>query len=95
MEPKIQQKYERGRIMIYRIPAKVKSLEQKSRAVSAHKHPTIEHEIVWVRETIGWFVTFERSHESLFVGTEEPTDLKAGTEVDIIIVPEGTVVNMD
>lgn len=73
--------------MPYRIPAVVKSLQLKTKAVSATKHPTEEHNIIWVRETIGWFVTFENSHESLFVGTVEPKDLKPGARVDIVLYP--------
>jgi hypothetical protein len=73
--------------MTYKIKTTVKALEHKSRAVSANKHPTEPNEVIWVRENIGWFVTFDRSHESLFVGWEEPLDLKPGTEVDIIIRP--------
>ena len=76
--------------MRYKIHAKVKALEFKTRAVRAEKHPTIENEVIWYREDIGWFVTFENSHESLYVGQMEPTDLKPGTEVDIIICPKST-----
>ena len=73
--------------MNYVFKAKVKSLESKRRALSAHKHPTVENEVVWVYEDIGWFVTFEGSWEALFVGMDRPTDLEPGTEVEISIEP--------
>lgn len=68
--------------MTYKIPAVVKALELKTRAVSIARDGKV------TRETIGWFVTFERSHEALFVGHDKPTDLDPGTEVEIIISPQ-------
>jgi len=73
--------------MNYVFKAKVKNLESKRRALSAHKHPTVENEVVWVYEDIGWFVTFEGSWEALFVGVDRPAGLEPGTEVRIIIEP--------
>ena len=71
--------------MPYRIPAKVKFLELKNKVVHSKKEPTTDR-IISTVITLGWFVNFEGSHESLFVGVDEPKDLKPGTEVDIIIV---------
>jgi hypothetical protein len=71
--------------MTYKIPAVVKSLELKTRAVSARK--ISETDVEWTRETIGWFVTFERSHEALFVGYDRPFDLEVGSKVNIILEP--------
>jgi hypothetical protein len=73
--------------MVYKIRSRVTDLQHKTRAVSGRKHPTIENEVIIEREDIGWFVTFENSHESLFMGMEEPKDLQPDTEVDIIIRP--------
>lgn len=73
--------------MAYKIRTTVQTLELKTRALGAHKHPTIPDEVVWQRETIGWFVRFHDSWESLFVGFDKPLDLDPGTEVDIIIQP--------
>jgi len=73
--------------MNYRIHTKVKALEQKRRALRAWTdHTDPENPVVkYEYEDIGWFVTFENSHESLFVGMDKPLDLEPGAKVDIII----------
>lgn len=69
---------------MYRISTKVKKLELKKRIVRTYLNAGLA-----VDETIdiGWFVLFEGSQESLFVGVDKPTDLDPGTEVEIIIQP--------
>jgi len=73
--------------MIYRIESMVEKLEHKTRALRAFMDPDNANEVIWEREDIGWFVTFEGSHESLFVGFTEPKDLQPGTKVNILIYP--------
>jgi hypothetical protein len=76
--------------MIYKIRTRVKSLEFKKRAVKANADKTDPDnpKVIWEYEDLGWFVTFENSHESLFLGIEEPTDMKVDTKVTILILPE-------
>lgn len=71
---------------MYKIRTKVQDLEEKTRVVRADKN-TVTGEVTFTSESIGWFVHFEGSRESLFVGIERPTDLDVGTEVFITIIP--------
>ena len=71
----------------FRIHTKVQNLEFKTRAVRAYKPDPNKTDVTVEREDIGWFVCFENSYESLFVGKEKPANLDPGTEVDIILVP--------
>jgi hypothetical protein len=75
--------------MIYRIQTRVKALEFKKKALRSWANKADPENVVvqYEYEDLGWFVTFEDSHESLFVGKTEPPDLQIGTVVDIIIVP--------
>lgn len=70
--------------MNIRIPTKVMKLEERKRVISGKK---VGDDAVLTSQTIGWFVHFEGSYESLFVGYEKPVGLDPGTEVDILIVP--------
>lgn len=80
---------EEGKMNMYTISSVVKALEHKRKALRAIANRTDPHNPVvnYEYEDIGWFVTFENSHESLFVGMEEPPDLKPGTRVLIQIRP--------
>jgi hypothetical protein len=75
--------------MRFRITTRVKALEFKKKALRSWADRTDPENVVvqYEYEDLGWFVTFEDSHESLFVGKTEPPDLQVGTVVDIIIVP--------
>jgi hypothetical protein len=73
--------------MTYRIQTRVKNLEQKKITTSSKKDPNSD-KILSTVAFLGWFVLFEGSYESLFVGHDEPKDLTPGTEVDIIIKPK-------
>ena len=74
--------------MSYRIQTCVKNLECKKIITSSKKDPKSD-KIISTIAVLGWFVHFEGSYESLFVGHDEPKDLAPGTEVDIIIKPKG------
>lgn len=76
--------------MTYRIPTKVVKIEEKKKHLATNVEKTTgENQIVMVTTVdIGWFVLFEGSQESLFVGMEKPADLEPGTEVEIIIAPK-------
>lgn len=67
------------------IPAKVCSLEEKTQTLSSDKDKDTGKTMITTR-VIGWFACFEGSHESLFVGTEKPTDMDPGREARIIIL---------
>jgi len=71
--------------MIYRIPTRVVKIEEKEYVLAGRKDE--KGEPVFTKKTLGWFVHFEGSYESLFVGYEKPIDLDLGSEVDILIVP--------
>lgn len=58
------------------IKTKVAAIEFKTRVVSVHHTGKLDaggkpefHSVV---EDLGWFVCFERSHESLFFGMDKP-----------------------
>ena len=69
------------------IKTKVRELEFKTRAVKAYKPDPKKDDITVEREDLGWFVLFENSYESLFVGKDKPDNFEVGTEVDIILRP--------
>jgi hypothetical protein len=71
--------------MVYKIPTKVIRLEQKSRVTRGF---VVEGEAKCFREDLGWFVHFEGSYESLFIGKDRPNDLEPGTHVEIVIRPK-------
>ncbi len=73
--------------MSYLIRTRVKNLELKKTTTGSRKNPKTD-EITSTVVSLGWFVLFEGSYESLFVGNDEPKDLTPGTEVDIIIRPK-------
>jgi len=75
-----------GRDMQIRIPTRVISLIEKKRIVEGTKDE--EGNALLTSQTLGWFVHFEGSYESLFVGHQKPTGLDPGTEVDILIIPK-------
>ena len=70
--------------MRYIIPTTVKSLEQKKKTISVHVDRAKDKVLIETVD-IGWFVLFEGSQESLFVGFEKPEDLVPGSKVKIII----------
>ena len=76
-------------MIMYRIKTKVQNLEHKRRAARSWIDKTDPDNpvVCYDYEDMGWFVTFANSHESLFVGMEEPLDLTVGTEVTILIAP--------
>ena len=75
---------------MYRIQTRVKALERKHRTVRTWVDNTDPEkpEIKSQCEDMGWFITFDNSHESLFVGYAQPIDLKVGQAVDVYIVPK-------
>lgn len=73
--------------MSYLIRTRVKALELKKITTSSKKDPNSD-KILSTVASLGWFVLFEGSYESLFVGHDEPKDLTPGTEVEIIIRPK-------
>ena len=73
--------------MSYLIRTRVKNLELKKTITESRKNPKTD-EITSTVVSLGWFVNFDGSYESLFVGNDEPKDLTPGTEVDIIIRPK-------
>jgi hypothetical protein len=85
--------------IIYKIPTRVKNLELKKRIVMSNidrskpldpDKPVPTASADATTEIIGWYVHFEGSYESLFVGDEKPDNLSPGTEVDILIIPKPT-----
>jgi hypothetical protein len=72
--------------MNIRIPTRVLKLEEKKRTLTGRKKE--DGEVIFTHQTLGWFVRFEGSDESLFIGFEKPEDLAEGTEVDILIIPK-------
>ena len=73
--------------MAYKIPTTVKNLENKKLVTLSYIHP-VTQKLSCVRRDMGWFVHFEGSYESLFVGFDRPLDLEPGTDVEIIIQPK-------
>lgn len=74
--------------MLYKISTRVRALEMKTMIVRTYKDPTDANKILTDTKPMGWFVLFEESYESLYVGHERPLDLEPGTEVEIIINPK-------
>lgn len=68
----------------YKIPTKVARVEQKSIVQRAWK--TADGNVVAVTQKRGWWVSFEGSWESLYLGEERP-DLHVGQ--DVLITIEG------
>lgn len=64
----------------YIIHTKVRQVGERHRIVSVSKDG-IEQ-----KEKLGWFVCFENSWESNFIGNEKP-ELEVGQEVEIVIRP--------
>lgn len=78
---------------IVRIPTRVKNLELKKKTLSTEVKDRGKPDAV-IKATVvsvGWFVHFDGSYESLFVGDEKPRGLEIGDEVDILIVPRKEV----
>lgn len=71
--------------MNIRMPTRVVKLEEKKRITGGKKDA--DGQTTLSSETVGWFVHFEGSYESLYVGKEKPVGLDPGTKVDIIIAP--------
>jgi hypothetical protein len=67
----------------YKIPSTVRSVEFREKIVRTEK---VGDEIVTTMVPLGWFVCFDGSRESLFLGQDKP-DLIAGQAVAIIIEP--------
>lgn len=65
----------------YRIKTRVSRVEEKIITLSTHKHG---EETITEKASAGWFVNFEGSWESLFLGKEKP-NLQPGQHVNIII----------
>ena len=76
---------------VYKIITTVKDLEFKKRALKVTADRTVPEKPIfhWTYEDMGWFVNFDGSYESLFVGRDRPMDLEPGTEVEILIRPRG------
>jgi hypothetical protein len=74
--------------MPYRIRTKVRHIELKEKRLSSRKDPHSDNVIVEI-VPLGWFVHFEGSYESIYVGREKPADLNVGMQVDILIIPQG------
>ena len=70
--------------MTYVIETRVVRLEEKSRVAGAKK---VGDDVVVERETLGWFVLLEGSHEMLYLGRDQPSDLVVGQKVRIRIEP--------
>ena len=77
-----------------RIPTRVKHLELKRQTIHTRKD-TASDKIVAEIVPLGWYVHFEGSYESLFVGQEKPRGLEVGDEVDIIIIPRKEILIPD
>jgi len=70
------------------IPTKVKVIQQRTNTIESRKDPNDPNNALIKIENLGYFVQFEGSYESLFVGMEDPGDwLNKGSEVEIIIRP--------
>ena len=69
----------------YRIRTRVQKIEEKRHVVSVTKGDDGEFKKSEVN--LGWFVTFEGSHESLGFGDTKP-QLQVGQQVSIVIIPE-------
>jgi len=72
---------------VYVIKTRVRELEMKTLTLRVWKPDPLKSDTECERQDIGWFVLFENSYESLFVGTEKPTNLDPGTEVEIHLKP--------
>ena len=77
--------------MIRIIKTRIERIEHKKRIVRITQNKNDRENPIVEDEDLGWFVLFEGSWESIFVGNEQPTDLRMGMKVDIIIKPEGEV----
>lgn len=73
--------------ILIRIPTKVKHLEEKYRRVLTEMDGSkLFGKIEFENKSMGWFVHFEGSYESLYVGETKPIGLDPGTEVEVVIV---------
>lgn len=78
--------------MTYRIRTRVLKIEHKHQITNVRKTgkplPDGKAELASDSVSLGWFVLFEGSWESIFLGFEEPKDLAVGQEVDILLCPK-------
>jgi hypothetical protein len=79
--------------MQYRVNTCVVRVEEKKRVLRTYKKvgANNQEEIIADTETLGWFVSFEGSWESLYLGREKPA-LTVGQQVAILIQPVETPV---
>lgn len=75
--------------MRYVIPTKVRSLEFKKKVTGAKVDKSNKDTVTIETVDLGWFVLFEGSCESLFVGYDQPEGLDPGSKVKIIIETKG------
>jgi hypothetical protein len=69
--------------MIYTIPTRIARIEAKRRILRGRM---VDGQALLDYEDLGWFVSFEGSHESLCLGPELPS-LTVGQEVNLRIEP--------
>jgi hypothetical protein len=69
--------------MTYIIPTRITRIEAKRRVLRGRM---VNGQAVLDYEDLGWFVSFEGSHESLCLGPEPPK-LTVGQEVNLRIEP--------
>jgi hypothetical protein len=62
--------------------SRIKKIEHVRKLKRAWKEGT---EIKTEYDDMGWYVLMEGSWEALYVGNEEPPELKEGDEVEVII----------
>jgi hypothetical protein len=70
---------------VIRIQTRVKGIIEKEIVKGGKKDEN--DKAILTYQKLGWFVHFEGSYESLYVGDEKPESLNPGTEVDILIIP--------
>jgi hypothetical protein len=70
----------------YKIATRITRVESKRLLLRGR---IVNGETVFDYQDLGWFVSFDGSHESLWLGPEEP-DLTAGQEVNLRIEPRGS-----
>ena len=71
---------------VLRIPTRVKSIREEFRETSGHKLEDGTFPIY--RTSLGWFVNFEGSWESLYAGAFKPGSINEGDVVWIVVQKE-------
>ena len=69
----------------YVVPTKVKKLEERKAITRSYLK---DDKPVFEEHSIGWWISFEGSRESLYMGSTKPEGLEPGTEIEIIIRPK-------